>query len=173
MEAAIAAIISAFITGIVGPLLTVLISRKSKEARLPAASEDRIKKLRGKWYGVFIQDIKGAKMRFEGIIFFKNNGKVILGEAEYEGIQGKTRLSVYNGIFDGSILKIEYKNEVGHVVQYGTAITKMNARGDFCEGGFIGFSPGQEDIATGQIYFSTNPIENHESVPIRKFEKAD
>ena len=173
METAIAAIVSAFITGIVGPLLTVSISRKAKESRLPAASEERIKKLKGKWYGVFIQDVKGSAMRFEGIIFFKNNGKVILGEAEYEGIQGKTKLSVYNGIFDGSILKIEYKNEVGHIVQYGTAITKMNARGDFCEGGFIGFSPGQEDIVTGQIYFSTNPIENNESIPTRELGKAD
>ncbi len=158
MEVAIAAVVSAIITGIIGPILTVSLSRRSKEARLPAASEERIQKLRGKWHGVFVQNVEGKTMRFEGIIFFKNNGKVILGEAEYEGIKGKVNLSVYNGIFDGSILKIEYKNKVGHIVQYGTAITKMNARGDFCEGAFIGFSPGQEGIATGQIYFSTQPI---------------
>lgn len=159
MEAAIAAILSAIITGIIGPLLALGITKRNEISNLPKVSNKRLTALKGKWYGFFDQSYEGEKRRFDGMIFFQVSSNRVVGEAEYTGLQGKTKLTLYNGIFDGNVLKIEYRNATGYIVQYGTAIMEMNARGDLCEGLFIGFSPESENIISGTVSFSASSEE--------------
>jgi hypothetical protein len=50
MEAISAAIISALITGIFGPILTLIIQRKLRDSELPTPAKERLRRLKGRWH---------------------------------------------------------------------------------------------------------------------------
>ncbi len=107
MEAIIAALISALITGFLGPVTTLMIQRKFKDAELPTPSKDRLNRLKGEWYGSFIQMVVDKEVKFDVAVSLKNQGRTIEGEVRYENQRGeRVCLIMYNGIFDGNILKI-------------------------------------------------------------------
>lgn len=162
MDAIIAALISALITGIFGPALTLIIQRKLKDSELPIPSKERLNRLKGKWYGSFKQIVEGREVSFDVVIMLKNQGRSIEGEAKYDNERGeRVCLIMYNGIFDGNILKIEYKNELPYIFQKGSVVAEMNTRGDALHGRFVGYSPDQKKIIDGEVYCSERPIQQN------------
>lgn len=163
MEAIIAALVSALITGIFGPVITLMIQRKLKDAELPTPSKERLNRLKGKWYGSFMQVVGDKEVRFDVTILIKNKGRTIEGEARYDNERGeRVCLIMYNGIFDGNILKIEYKNELPYIFQKGSVVAEMSARGDSLHGRFVGYSPDQKKIIDGEVYCSERPIQQNQ-----------
>lgn len=166
MDAALSALISALITGILGPVSTLMVQRKLKDAEFPTFSKERVSRLRGKWYGHFTQMLADKEVTFDVAVSLKNQGKVIEGEVRYDNQRGeRVCLVMYNGMFDGNILKIEYKNELPYIFQKGSVIVEMNARGDTLHGRFVGYSPDQKKIIVGELSCTDRPVQQNQSAP--------
>lgn len=158
MEVHIIAIVSALITGIFGPILTLFIQKKIKYSELPTSSKERLNKLKGKWYGALRQNFHGQQLNREIIIFFKTQGKPLNGDMNLDDERGEPlHLVLYEGVFDGSIMKFDYKNKLSYIFQKGAIVGEMNARGDEIHGKFVGYSPSQKKIITGDFYLKDYP----------------
>lgn len=155
----VAIVVSALITGIISPLLTLFIQKKIKDSELPvSSSKERLQKLQGKWYGFLEQEFNGQLVKFDGETSFTSKGKQIVGEIKMNDERGeKMRLVLDRGIFDGDILKCDYRNECPGVHQKGTCFGRMNAKGDEIHGKFVGYSPSQEKIITGDFSLKDDP----------------
>jgi hypothetical protein len=166
MDAAISALISAFITGIIGPVSTLVIQKKLKDSEFPTSSKERINRLKGKWYGRFTQMLGDKEVTFDVAVSLKNQGKAIEGDVRYDNQRGeRVCLIMYNGMFDGNVLKIEYKNELSYIFQKGSVIVEMNARGDELHGKFVGYSPDQKRIIVGELSCTDRPVQQKLSAP--------
>ena len=158
MNVIIAAFISALITGIIGPLITLRIQRRNRYAELPSPSRERLNRLEGIWYGSFTQIVENKTTNFEVELFLKNQGKIIEGKANFTNSQKeKACLVMYDGVFDRDILKIEYKNKSPYIFQSGSVIAEMDPRGNELRGKFVGYSPSQKKIIAGEVYCTNNP----------------
>jgi len=152
------AIIAALITGFLGPALTLFVQKRLKNSELPSSTNERLDRLRGKWYGSFSQLLEGQEASFDVVIFLRNRGRAIEGEVSYENKKGdETSLVLFNGLFDGNVLKVEYRNKLSYVFQAGSVVVEMNARGDELNGKFVGYSPQQNKIISGEVHCSNQP----------------
>lgn len=166
MDIVNATLISALITGIFGPILTLVIQRRLKNNELPTPSKERLNRLKGVWYGYFKQVVSGQEMTFKVTATLNNQGRAIKGDAKYQNSQGeRVCFLLYDGIFDGNILKIEYKNKLAYVFQNGTLVLEMNARGDLFQGKFIGYAPDERQIIGGEVKFTSRGFNYLESLP--------
>jgi muramoyltetrapeptide carboxypeptidase LdcA involved in peptidoglycan recycling len=123
---------------------------------VPDTNEARLSKLMGKWYGFFSQpDEKGKKYSIKKVeVNLEKEGENITGNVQFFDKSGNTIIhKLYNGVFDGKILIIEYGNKEEYVIQKGTIVARMSASGSELKGRFIGYSPSQDGIIHGLIYF--------------------
>lgn len=65
---------------------------------------------------------------------------------------------LHDGIFDGNIIKCNYRNKLSYIFQKGAIVGEMNARGDEINGRFVGYSPSQKKIITGSFYLTEHPL---------------
>jgi hypothetical protein len=166
MDSTIAAIVSALITGIIGPISALAIQKKLKDSEFPTFSKERVSRLKGKWYGRFTQMVADKEVTFDVAVSLKNQGKVIEGDVRYDNQRGeRVCLIMYNGMFDGNILKIEYKNELPYIFQKGSVIVEMNARGDALHGRFVGYSPDQKKVIVGELSCTDRPVQQNQIAP--------
>lgn len=160
MDQSTSVILAAAITGIIGPTITIIIKRLFDEKFYPKADKERINHLEGKWFGQFKQFVgKDVYRDLEVISDLSIKGKKVSGKAVYIFVDGKyTELKLYNGSFNGHILKIEYEGNLG-VFHRGSMILEMNPNGDKLNGRFIGYSPNFKQIIGGDISMGKQPIQ--------------
>jgi len=152
-------IIVGILTAIIGPLIMYYIRRWHEEKdRLkrreddPVSNEDRIFRLEGKWKCSFAQKVSGYDNSIEASLNLKMKDGLFVGEAEYTyNSPDRTFLCLYDGVFDGRILKINYKNKEKHVFQYGSIVMIMDNEGNKLNGMFVGYSPSLSLIVHGEI----------------------
>ena len=145
-------ILAALITGVLGSTLTLIIQEILKSRNLPKYPQERLNRLKGTWKSYFSQKVLDKEIEVEIIVSLKNKGKYIVGSATYKDEQKqKNYLVLYNGIFDGNILKIEYKNKEAYIFQRGTIIVKMDDAGNKLTGKFVGYSPQLGIIISGKV----------------------
>ena len=143
-----------FIGTVSAPIITLAISRWFEQKRYPAHEEKRLKFLVGTWKGTFSQkDKNGNPIVAEANATLSNKGRIIFGTAQHIFDGRKTRLNLYNGMYDGVVLKIEYMNEFGHVIQKGSIVAEMSAHGEQVIGKFVGYSPTLGGVINGEINF--------------------
>ena len=158
MEVQIIAIVSALITGIFGPILTLFIQKKIKYSELPTSSKERLNKLKGKWYGYLIQEFEDKELKLDALAIFNNQGRIINGDVKMNDERGEhMHIVLHDGIFDGNIMKFNYRNKLSYIFQKGAIVGEMNPRGDEINGKFVGYSPSQKRIITGSFYLTEHP----------------
>lgn len=144
--------------GIFGPLISLYIRYKIDQGKYPTSSNERLKKLiKPNWKGYFeqIDPIDNSiKLRTDINLQLSNKGKKIIGEANAISLHDNTQipfvLTITNGIFDGNILKIEYRNKDLGVFQKGSVMVELNGHGDKLKGLFVGYSPTLKQIISGE-----------------------
>jgi len=148
------------VIGLIGtvsaPIITLIVESWYEQRQYPVPAEKRLNYLVGNWKGKFLQkNDKGIPIVTETTASLINEGRIISGQALFTSFHGRaTRLRLYNGVFDGNLLKLEYENEQGHVFQKGTIVGEMTAYGDTISGKFVGYSPEFKMIISGEITFS-------------------
>jgi hypothetical protein len=94
-------------------------------------------------------------MAFDATFYPQVLGRKIGGTCEYfnpvDGAPMKLRL--HNGVFDGTILKIEFRDQEDHVFRLGSAVLELNHLGNELSGRFVGYSPAFRTITTGSLVF--------------------
>lgn len=149
----VAIVVSALITGIISPLLTLFIQKKIKDSELSASfSKERLQRLKGEWYGYLKQEVDGRCLEVDVVFSCRIKGKLISGEIEMDERGDNALLVIDQGIFENDILKFNYKNKDVTISQRGTCFGRLNAKGDELRGKYIGYSPSQEKIITGDFY---------------------
>jgi hypothetical protein len=160
MDASLASLIAAGITAIIGPIIVILVQmylKRAEEKELPTANSDRLSHLSGRWYGKFRQHLHNDLIISDLIADLSYKRNIIKGELRFALSENESAIyDVYNGLFDGYVLKIEYKNAKKHVFQYGSAVMKMNGKGDLLEGHFVGYSPMIGDVVSGRVKLSSS-----------------
>lgn len=155
MEQSTAIIISAILTGIIGPIITLIIKNRIEQVKYPTPAKARLRMLIDNiWSGDFsqIDPVDNTKTFRTAITFrFKAKGRIVIGEANLIMFGNiPTVLVIKNGIFDGDILKIEYENINRGIFQKGSIALEMNAFGNALEGMFVGYSPNLKKIISGE-----------------------
>ena len=152
MDESTAIILAAVITGIVSPIISFKVKDFLDSRSYPKADKIRINCLNGTWVGKFKQYISENEYKeIEINAELKRRMRKVSGKATYDFLDGKaTKLSLYDGLFDGSILKIQYVGNLG-VFHKGSIILEMNPNGDKLIGKFIGYSPNYKMIINGDI----------------------
>ena len=145
-------VVAAIITAILGPLVVKAVEKLRRDSLLPQAPRDRLLHLKGCWYGKVHQPTPdGGKEVYQMEAEIWHSGRVIKGSGHFESDGRKTRLVLYNGMFDGNVLKIEYRNELARIYQKGTLVVELDAYGTKFNGQFVGYSPSMEKIITGHV----------------------
>jgi hypothetical protein len=145
-----------FIGTVSAPVITLTVKSWHEQRQYPVPAEKRLNYLVGSWKGEFSQkDDKGDSIVTETTVTIDNEGRIIGGQAQFTSFAERpTRLRLYNGVYDGKLLKLEYENEQGHVFQKGSIIGEMTPYGDTINGKFVGYSPELGRIVNGEIKFS-------------------
>jgi hypothetical protein len=152
--ATLATIIAAFITGVIGPVSIFYLNKLQSEKHVPQPEAERTSHLEGKWKVFFFQKIAGKNKRLETIINLRKVGKYFEGDATLnDEVLGKSSIIIYNGVFNGRILKIDYRNSKPRIFQYGAAVLLMNNEGTQLAGTYVGFSPKFDKVVCGDITF--------------------
>lgn len=148
-------ILTAIITGIIGPLLVLFIKYQMEQKRYPKSPNERLNKIiSSTWKGNFRQlspndNTTIIEQRLD--VQFSKKGRKIIGEASFISIRDeKTTFSIMNGKFDGNILKVEYENKNKGIFQNGSMVFKLNDYGDKLTGKFVGYSPASNNIISGE-----------------------
>ncbi|MCI5212019.1 MAG: hypothetical protein D3910_25290 [Candidatus Electrothrix sp. ATG2] len=109
------------------------------------------------WHGEFVQKLSGETVSFHLKTMLKTRCRSVMGGASYSNDEGySVELVLYNGEFDGTILKVEYKNKKSYVFQKGIIFAEMNAKGDKLQGFFVGLSPSENTIIHGSVFLSND-----------------
>jgi len=156
MELTLTTIISAIITGILGPIIILITRHIIEQRKYPTPSNERLKKLlKTNWHGFWeqIDPNDNSKKLITDIDFqLSNKGRIIIGEANFISTRNLPEVfTIKNGIFDGNILKMEYENKDLGIFQKGSAIIEMNTFGNELKGNFVGYSPNLKQIISGDI----------------------
>ena len=148
-------IITAIITGIIGPILVLQIKYLLEQKKYPKPPNRRLNSIMGStWQGTFKQldpkdNTKIIEQRLD--VQFSKKGRKINGEASFISIRNeKAIFSIMNGKFDGNILKIEYENKNREIFQTGSMVFKLNDYGDELTGKFVVYSPASNSIISGE-----------------------
>jgi hypothetical protein len=120
----------------------------------PSLKQKELLTIEGKWKGYIIQKVSGKNKRIETEITIRKSAKHIEGEAELmDDVLGKAHIILYNGVFNGRVLKIDYRNKKTQIFQYGAIVMLMNNEGSKLSGTYVGFSPTFNRIICGDIAF--------------------
>lgn len=148
------------VTAVSSATITLIGQDLYKQSQYPIVTKERLNHLigdwSGDWKGEFTQEFNKGLIVTTGItVTLINKGRIINGHAQVNPFKGKpTELRLFNGIFDGTILKIEYESKESYIFQKGSVITKITPNGDKFNGKFLGYSPSYDDIISGEITIS-------------------
>ncbi len=78
----------------------------------------------------------------------KCNGIV---NVEYEDSSDNVRGELVNGIFDGRVLRITYRNENSHIIQHGSIYIELQPDGVTMEDGFLGYGYKSKRVVFGEV----------------------
>lgn len=109
--------------------------------RIPPERKDA---LRGSWIGVFRQEapkeVFGDGLDVEVTFSFEPRWKTIRGRAEYKSpIRNEyDRVVVKGAFYNDRFLRLEYENELKHVVHFGLFLLELSGGARRLEGRFLG-----------------------------------
>jgi hypothetical protein len=146
-------VLSALITAFVGPGILLLAQNaiKKRENRDPKPPRERVERLVRVWHGKFRQKIGGQYHHVGLTATIKYNKGNLGGTLSYQFQSRSVVLDLYNLVFDGTIVKIDYRNAELGIFQYGAIVLLLNPQGDLLNGQFVGYSPSLSDVVVGQV----------------------
>ena len=146
----------AIVTAVLTQTITSINQYRHEQRRYPAATEERLNYLVGKWTGEFIQENREGKLVTTQVTAnLINEGRIINGYTKFISFnERQNHLRLFNGIFDGRILKIEYESKQARIFQKGSIVGEMTPHGDTINGKFVGYSPELKRIISGEVTVS-------------------
>jgi len=120
-----------------------------------ASSEGRRETLNGKWIGTLRQRFKGKLIESAIEMDFKAEVEPMEGIATLDHPDGpghpKLRFNVVDAFFHDPILKLDYRNTVDSVLQFGCFVGRLDAAGKTLKGRFVGYGSLVDQIAFGEV----------------------
>ena len=144
---------------LIAPPLTLMVSKYLEHRKLPVIPMDRRNALRGAWKGTLNQKLGSRASLGNAPIYVQldTKGKRVFGEATvtYEDSENLTG-SLDKGVFDGRILRIDYRHHDSDVINYGTIYAELSSSGKVLSGLLIGYGLESDRLVYGS--FELNKI---------------
>ena len=149
--------------GIIGSLLASIIggigvySYKKANEVITKPPKDWRSIITGTWQGHYRTQIKGVYMEVPGIITLKTKHKQIIGKIEMLGLKNDFieipphSSNVFGAFIHNRYIRLQYENELEHVVQFGAAVLELNSFRNKMTGRLVGYGPTTENILYGSV----------------------
>ena len=143
-SAAIVAIVVAIITGIVGPMLTLVLKKRMESRKYEVLDSKRRKALSGHWEGDAHQDNPPVNYPKDFTITLDLNagkrsvsGKLVADYRLRENQKAEFRL--HGGFLKDRFIQLDYRATDTRIVAFGTVFLELNPAGDGMDGWAAGY----------------------------------
>jgi len=143
---------------IAAPVVTLFVKSKLENAKKPQARKDRIDALNGSWAGE-AEQLVGIAGKAKIDMNLRVNNRDVTGNIKVDYEQDSSinvRGELIDGLFDGAILRITYRNAESTVLQHGNIHLELEPDGRTMTGGFIGYGYRSKKVVFGSILLSKN-----------------
>jgi len=153
------ALAAALVTGPLSVLLSFCLAHLFSKDRLQRSKITKARglALTGKWRGTLTQEASSKDGPMEGELEFdlRCGRRTVRGSGvlwrSFDGHERAISFGLKGGFLFERFLRMEYGNDKGHVVQFGSVVTELVSEGDRLRGRFVGYGSMSEDIVSGTI----------------------
>lgn len=153
------AVIAALITGPATAILAGAFTYLLSEDRLQRSRLTRARRaaLTGRWQGMLLQEVFVETTPTEGklALELRCGWRTVKGtgvlQTTLDGEERLNRFYLRGGFLFDRFLRMEYKNEKGHVVQFGSVVLELSPEGNELNGRYAGYGVISVDNVSGTV----------------------